>query len=261
MTTQTPDPLFTHLGAKNQLWPSLQPVLKGIGTKKIAEPFAGSAVVSRHFPASKVLLAEASDDVRGILKALATGDPVLFHRQMMMEQVDDPALKSDLYPEHRKAARAAGERIFKDPFGRKIMPTDALLQRRLQAFIEASQALKGAVIMDDAWDLLRQYKNDPDVTWFLDPPYPETCQVGYAASWTMEDHKRLLDVIPKLRGPVVMTGYENMRPPKKLGMKERAVQVIRRIAKGENRNHTEYIWWRSAKERENVFGYRRNVAI
>lgn len=244
--SKSPDPLFTHLGAKNQLWPSLEPILKRVGTKKIAEPFAGSAVVSRHFPASKILLAEASDEVRGILKALAQGDPVLLYRQMMMEQVE-PDLRTDLYPEESSAAKAVGERIFKDPFGRHIMPTDALLQRRLQSFIEANKVLKGAVILSDAWDLLNRYKNDPDVTWFLDPPYPETCQVGYADCWTMDDHKRLLAMVTKLKGPVVMTGYENMRPPSLLKMKEKAVQVIRRIAKGANRNHTEYIWWRSQR--------------
>ncbi len=240
-----PSPLFTHLGAKNQLWPSLEPILRRVGTKKIAEPFAGSAVVSRHFPAKQILLAEASDDVRSILQALKTGDPERLFRQMLMTKVE-PDLQTDIYPEQEKAAKALADRIFKAPMGQDLAPTNQLLMRRLEGFVEANKILKNAVILSDAWDLIRRYKNDPEVTWFLDPPYPETCQVGYADCWTMADHERLIKTIPTLKGPVVLTGYENMRPPKSVEMKEKAVSVIRRIAKGANRDHTEYIWWRPA---------------
>jgi DNA adenine methylase len=50
--------------------------------------------------------------------------------------------------------------------------------------------------------------------WYLDPPYvAETRaswkQTAYAHEMTLEDHEKLLDVVVKLRGSVMISGYHH----------------------------------------------------
>jgi DNA adenine methylase len=65
----------------------------------------------------------------------------------------------------------------------------------------------------DIFDLLDRY-DQRNVMWYLDPPYvAETRaswkQTAYAHEMTLEDHEKLLDVVVKLRGSVMISGYHH----------------------------------------------------
>lgn len=46
-----------------------------------------------------------------------------------------------------------------------------------------------------------------DTIFYLDPPYVGTDQTSYEHSWTMDDQRRLLNQIPKLKGFVALSHY------------------------------------------------------
>ncbi|MCK6512818.1 DNA adenine methylase [Myxococcota bacterium] len=244
-----PTPLFYHIGAKNQLWPHIRDILGKIGTDNIAEPFAGSAVVSRNYGAKKIYLAEQNSEIREVFQRLKKGNPETLFRQMLLFEVEDHLqTELDLGDEY-KAAKALHHRIFRDPFGRFQFPTDKLLSSRLQVIKEAAKEMRKAIIYADALDMIEDLKDRSDVTWFVDPPYPEACHVGYGERgkcYNMDDYNEVLTALSKVRGPVMITGYENMRPPKRMGYKEKGIEVDVKIGKsGKGRKNIEYIWWKA----------------
>lgn len=248
-TLERPTALFQHLGAKNQLWPEIIKILLRIGTSQIAEPFAGSAVVSRNYGAKKVYLAEQNSEIREILIRLRDGDIEQLFRQMLLFEVD-PEDRTEIYPEGVRAAKGLHKRIFHDPLrGAWKNVTDKALLAKKKVMEEAQRAFKDAEIYDDALELIEDYAADKGITWFLDPPYPEACHVGYGEHgkcYDMNDYKALMNATAKIRGPVIITGYENMRPPKRLRCKEIAIKVVNRIAK-KGTTQIEYIWWREGQ--------------
>lgn len=74
--------------------------------------------------------------------------------------------------------------------------------------------LQGVVIENkDAFDLIRDF-DDPDVLFYLDPPYmPETRQARqrnvYAFEMDNAGHERLAELLNSLKGMVILSGYKN----------------------------------------------------
>jgi DNA adenine methylase len=62
----------------------------------------------------------------------------------------------------------------------------------------------------DALDLLEEY-NRPNVFAVCDPPYHQTTRgsTRYAVDFSDEQHERLLDILLKFQGKVLLCGYDN----------------------------------------------------
>ncbi len=222
-----PPAIFAHLGNKRRIFEHIRAVLGGYRFKAIAEPFAGTAAVARSMGVGEVYLAEAHPEIRAVLEALARGD------------VDG------LSAGWSRGSRFLYEKWNRDFYNRERTLTDRGWRGKINALHHAARALKDAVVLDDAFALFDALGDDPDVAWFVDPPYPQTSMKGYAkgkGGWGMDDHRRVLDALARCSGPVVMTGYENMRPPKHMGFREVAVIVTCPLAKGDKRTRVEYIW-------------------
>lgn len=73
-----------------------------------------------------------------------------------------------------------------------------------------SRLMRVQIEHSSAFDVIRTY-DGPESFFYLDPPYvPGTRRSGqYAYELTEEDHERLVDLLLKVRGKVMLSGYEN----------------------------------------------------
>lgn len=67
------------------------------------------------------------------------------------------------------------------------------------------------VTNDGAFDCINKWDN-PDVIFYLDPPYIDESRVSkkvYESEFTVEEHKKLVDVLTKIKGNAIISGYDN----------------------------------------------------
>lgn len=82
----------------------------------------------------------------------------------------------------------------------------------LDVFVER---LKGVIIENtDAFKLIDKHKEQENILWYLDPPYPPDTRTranihSYAFEMTSEQHKQLIDLILKVKGMLIISSYDN----------------------------------------------------
>jgi len=72
--------------------------------------------------------------------------------------------------------------------------------------------LKDTILYNkDFREVILEYNNNPDVFFYLDPPYmEETRRKGkYIYEMAREDHKEMLDIIKDSKSMIMLSGYEN----------------------------------------------------
>lgn len=83
------------------------------------------------------------------------------------------------------------------------------LRNNIRHFAEVHERLERVQIENMDWkDLIYDY-NYPDVVWYLDPPYYKTQEQQYECEFTEQDHNDLMSIIPKIKGFVALSGYQN----------------------------------------------------
>jgi DNA adenine methylase len=66
----------------------------------------------------------------------------------------------------------------------------------------------------DAVKLITKHKEQENILWYLDPPYPPGVRTKanshkYAFEMTDEQHKQLIDLILEVKGMVIISSYDN----------------------------------------------------
>lgn len=96
-------------------------------------------------------------------------------------------------------------------FGRSVKPGTRFagkLRNHLEDFPIIHERFKHVQIENLDWyDCVMDY-DDPDTVFYLDPDYVDTTGV-YKHSMSIDDHRRMLDVIFSLEGFVAVSGYPN----------------------------------------------------
>ena len=74
--------------------------------------------------------------------------------------------------------------------------------------LDVARRFAGVIVENRDWERLWDvYDGSPTTLFYLDPPY--ICDYGYAESFTLEDHERLLKRITKSMSMVMLSGYES----------------------------------------------------
>ncbi len=80
----------------------------------------------------------------------------------------------------------------------------ARLKRFLPGILAASKRLENVVITNRDFEESYRLNNKPNALHYFDPPYYKT-EGMYRPAFTMEDHRRLHDLVPKSEGYVVVS--------------------------------------------------------
>lgn len=121
--------------------------------------------------------------------------------------------------------------------------------RRLpEAILAAADRLANVQIENrPALDVIRQY-NYPDVLIYCDPPYLRSTRKLYPDEMTDADHKELLGILKKHKGPVMLSGYANELYDRELkSWRRETKKAIAELGK----ERTEILWVN--REREGLF--------
>ena len=82
-----------------------------------------------------------------------------------------------------------------------------------ERLVAIHRRLKGVAVLNRDWkDVVIKYDGE-DVVFYLDPPYVLGTRSGsegiYAYEMSNEEHEELVDICLKLRGKVILSGYQN----------------------------------------------------
>lgn len=107
--------------------------------------------------------------------------------------------------------------------------------------------LRGVVIENrPAFKVIEMY-DGPDTLFYIDPPYVHKTRAGgerYRYEMDEENHKKLLKILVKVKGKVVISGYENPLYNKILKgwRKDRKKVLAQYVVKGKNSGRIEILW-------------------
>ena len=120
---------------------------------------------------------------------------------------------------------------------------------KLSKLKEYHYLLEGIEIQNqDCMILLEKYKNNKDMLIYLDPPYNPLAMKNpktYAEhSWTVEQHKILVDRLLETKAKVILSGYDNpiygaLEDAGWLKIKLKDVHIASSVS---DRKESEYIW-------------------
>lgn len=107
--------------------------------------------------------------------------------------------------------------------------------------------LRGVVIENrPALQVIERY-DGPDVLFYIDPPYLHKTRVGgerYRYEMDEGDHKKLLKILSKVKGKVVISGYENSLYNQilKNWRKDKKKVLSQYVANGNKAGRVEVLW-------------------
>lgn len=228
---------WRYPGGKTWLIPELRSWLQALPTmNRFVEPFAGGAscglMVANEGLAGSVVLGELDEDVSSVWEIIINGDAAdvrwLCNKVVRMDVtlanvravLDSPprnirerAFKTLL---QNRCARggilAPGAGLTKTGEAGKGLKSrwypDTLVRRieLIRSFVESLTFCQG-----DAFDLIRQYKNQKRTAFFIDPPYTIGSKRAGSRLYSQYnlDHEALFKVCAELKGPVLMTYPED----------------------------------------------------
>lgn len=226
MTTPLGDPpvLFPWQGGKTRLVSWIVPKLPP--HRLYIEPFAGTAAVLLAKPRAPIeVLNDRNGDLMAVYRCLQSPDLTRRLRRRLFytpiaraawERAREPVADPDDVLE--RAVRFLVRQI--QSFGGKpdgmtwgggigdnIGRRQAVALRRLH---QAARRLRGVALESADWrDLIARYDR-PDTCWFFDPPYlTDRMDDVYGTGFTAADHAELVATVLRLRGFVVLCGYDH----------------------------------------------------
>ena len=218
--------ILHYFGSKHRLAPYIASLMPK--HRQYVEPFCGSAIV---------LMAKPSRAKTEIINDL-DGDLVNIYRCLQDEKLSEK-LRQAVWA--TPWSRAESERLATEP-----APSDPVERARRTLYVSWSKyhnpgefradfsmsnlsawnrwpdyvpiwcdRLRGVVIENrDALQMLERKGYDRrDTLWYLDPPYVPDTRVGdaddYVHEMTVEDHEAMLQAVVKLKGPVMISGFDS----------------------------------------------------
>ena len=285
-------------GGKNFMLKRLLPILEGIPHMRYVEPFGGGAVVLLN---KRPVELEVYNDIDAGLHNffVVLADSELF--AAFRRRVETLPYSRRLFEECRKDWKTETERVkraaqwfvlARQSFGadfahsqgswgsvtssssRGMARTCAGWLSAIEKLPEVSARLRRVQIENQDWRTILDRYDSPDTLFYLDPPYVHSMRRGknYVHEMTDEDHKELVQVVMRLQGKVVVSGYPNeiYRPLKSAGWEKREYEVACHAAgrtratglKGLGATHrndgaqrrTEAVWIQPYKAEDNLWG-------
>ena len=97
--------------------------------------------------------------------------------------------------------------------GQKMMSPAAQTFTKTDHILPLRDRLRGVTIDNlDAIECIEKY-DSPQTLFYVDPPYPADVRErksGYRHEMSLDDHRRLLQVLNKVRGQVILSSYESL---------------------------------------------------
>jgi len=191
------------------------------------EPFGGSGAVllSRHTSAIEVLNDRHSGitDFYKCLRSPNLIDQLIEYLDLMLHSREEFVHCRDTWQEATNPVERAAKWYYlvlysfathQRNFGRSTGANGVItafagkIQKKLTLFREIHRRLQTVTLENmDYLQVMRDYDSKGTVH-YLDPPYLNTYD-AYNHQFTIDDHKRMLDNIFKMKGYVALSGYEN----------------------------------------------------
>lgn len=235
---------FRYPGGKTWFVPRLRDWLKSHSPKPhcLIEPFAGGGIISLTTAfedlAESVLMVELDDGVAAVWKTILSDHREWLANRILHFNMSKENAIHELAKEPKSLPEKAFQTIIKNrtshggilaagagflktgEAGRGVLsrwyPTT--LARRIHDLKLVSHTLK--FLQEDAFVVLEQQRNNPDVVFFIDPPYTAGGKNAGRRLYThfTIDHDRLFEKCTELAGDFLMT-YDNSEEVRALARK------------------------------------------
>jgi DNA adenine methylase len=213
-------PIITRWGGKSQLVKHLLPLVPA--HKRRGDLFCGGATLSLALPACDFeIINDADGALMNFFRQFATNFDALL-----------PHVNGCL---HCRNTFETAKAIVKQPWqgqevlhawafwyintvsilgkGTGLLTTDrapGALFNKKERFQQALSSRFSRMILEnkDALELLLPH-DDPEMFYFLDPPYVDTDKGNYKGKYGKPEFQRLLDILPSLKAKVMLCGFES----------------------------------------------------
>jgi len=214
---------FGYPGSKTKSLPEILPHLPH--RKKYIEPFGGSMVVLLNRPKSDI---EVYNDRFGgcvsfyrclrdpkKLEALAQKIQLSVHsreefiwcKETWTNVTDDIERAYRWYYMNQMSFVKKGTAFARAT--NTISNLGNILKNKLPGFWDIHERIKNVIIENQSWEMVLMDFMDSDSVAYLDPPYVQYAKGIYTHEMSVEEHKRMLDVIFDSKGFVALSGYPN----------------------------------------------------
>lgn len=230
-----------YFGGKNQLAPRIVQLIPPHQT--YVEPFAGGAsVFFAKKPSPVEILNDADSDVVNFYRVLRdekkfkrffklvsltpfSREEFYFARENL-EKTEDDVEKARLWFVLARQSFGGGQESFATSLKRNQAKE---FFNTVEKLPEIHERIKNAHIENYDFRKILEIYDDAQTFFYLDPPYvSETRRSGeYKHEMTLEDHQDLVQILLKIKGQAVLSGYDHpvYEPLEKSGWKKIAIEV------------------------------------
>lgn len=225
---------FRYPGGKTWLVPQIRTWLNSQPKKPslLVEPFAGGGIVGLTTAfeklADRVLLVELDEQIASVWEALLGGDADYLANRILNFEMNPESLDKELSNSDNSLQQAAFKTILRNrtSHGGILAPGAGLIKygehgkglnsrwypqtlaHRIRNIGRINDRIE--FIRGDGIAIIRKYAEQPDVVFFIDPPYTAAGKKAGTRLYTHNalDHEELFSLVETLRGDFLMT-YDN----------------------------------------------------
>jgi DNA adenine methylase len=195
------------------------------------EPFAGSAVISLNIPNDRcsVIVNDINRNIYSLYTVLMDAgmfaelrerlDLAICHEEFFREyreRLKDDSLSTVerafyFFVYNRLAFNGVGGFVHSTCIRRKMSKSTSDLLSAIEGLYQIHQRMSTFIIFGrNGIDLIGKYDR-PDVFIYADPPYTHDTRTSarYQCDMSMEEQKRLMEVIVHARAKILLSGYDN----------------------------------------------------
>jgi DNA adenine methylase len=239
---------FRYPGGKTWLVPRIRQWLNSLPgkPKRFVEPFAGGAIVGLTVAFEKradlVILVERDEQVAAVWDAI-------INIKGGAEWLADRIVAFDLTPESAKALLSSPTRSRKEKAFQTIVQNrvshggilapgagllkhgengkgirsrwyPATLKKRILGIANVKERIR--FIKGDGFEIIRQYTDDPNAVFFIDPPYTASSKKAGTRLYKYHqvNHDELFDLVSRVKGDFLMT-YDDAEEVRALALTHR----------------------------------------
>jgi len=225
---------FRYPGGKTWLVPQIRTWLNSQPQRPslLVEPFAGGGIVGLTVAferlADRVLMVELDEQIASVWKVLLGGDADWLADRILNFKMNQESLEEELSSNDESLRQAAFKTILRNrtSHGGIMAPGAGLIKygeqgkginsrwypqtlaKRIRDIGKVSDRIE--FIHGDGVAVIREYIEQPDVVFFIDPPYTAAGKKAGTRLYTHNglDHEELFSLVKTMRGDFLMT-YDN----------------------------------------------------
>jgi DNA adenine methylase len=224
---------FRYPGGKTWLVPRIRQWLNNIEKPKILiEPFVGGGIVSLTVAfenlANEVIMVELDDEIAAVWQTVLSNDYSWLVEQILSFDMTIENVKDQVNSKPSSTKEKAFITILKNRtfHGGILAPGSGLIKNgengkgiksrwyprtlanRINSIFEHREKI--SFIQDDAFNIIKQYRNNDDIVFFVDPPYTGSEKKAGRRLYRHHqlDHENLFKVCSECKGDSLIT-YDN----------------------------------------------------